>query len=159
MPTRYDYYNDPMAPPANSLVPSVNVVVTDDDDRILMICRSDNGNWAVPGGAIDIGESLVGAAVRETLEETGILCEITGLVGIYTDPKHVIHYTSNGEVRQEFSIVLTGRCVSGDPRPSSETKEVHWVKPGAIASLQMDRSMRMRIMHYLKGNGTPHLGD
>jgi 8-oxo-dGTP pyrophosphatase MutT (NUDIX family) len=159
MPKRYDYYNDPAAPPANSMVPSVNVVVTDDDGRLLMICRTDNGNWALPGGAIDLGESLVGAAVRETVEETGITCEVTGLVGIYTDPKHVIHYISNDEVRQEFSIVLTARPVSGEPTPSSETSEVHWVKPDAIAGLQMDRSMRKRISDYLKGNGTPHLGD
>ena len=70
-------------------------------------------NWAVPGGAIDLGESMVQAAVRETREETGIECEITGLVGIYTDPKHVILYTSNGEVRQEFSILLTGTRSAG----------------------------------------------
>jgi len=38
--------------------------------------------------------------VRETQEETGITCEITGLVGIYTNPRHVILYTSNDEVRQ-----------------------------------------------------------
>jgi ADP-ribose pyrophosphatase YjhB (NUDIX family) len=67
-------------------------------------------NWAVPGGAIDIGESMSQAAVRETLEETGIDCEITGVVGIYTDPKHIILYTSNAEARQEFSILLTGRA-------------------------------------------------
>jgi len=159
MPSRYDYYDDPAAPRANSLVPSVNVVVTNNAGELLMICRTDNGNWAIPGGAIDLGESLVGAAVRETLEETGIACEVTGLVGIYTDPKHVIHYTSNDEVRQEFSIVLRARAISGEPKPSKETSEVHWVKPDAIEGLQIDRSMRMRIMHYLKGDGTPHLGD
>lgn len=38
--------------------------------------------------------------MRETQEETGITCEITGLVGIYTNPRHVILYTSNDEVRQ-----------------------------------------------------------
>ena len=70
-----------------------------------MIRRTDNDNWAVPGGAIDLGESVAQAAVRETKEETGIDCEITGLVGIYSDPKHIILYTSNGEVRQEFSIL------------------------------------------------------
>ena len=63
----------------------------------------------MPGGAIDLGESMVQAAVRETKEETGIDCPITGMVGIYTDPKHVILYTSNGEARQEFSILLTAR--------------------------------------------------
>ena len=99
MPSRFDYYDDPDGPQANSLVPSVNIVVTDDAGRILMIRRTDNGNWAVPGGAIDLGESLVAAAVRETAEETGITCAVTGLVGIYSDPKHVVHYTSNDEVR------------------------------------------------------------
>ena len=64
---------------------------------------------------MDLGESLVDTAVRETLEETGITCEITGLVGIYTDPKHVILYTSDGEARQEFSVVFTARPISGSP--------------------------------------------
>ena len=158
MPKRIDYYNDPNAPAANSLVPSVNVIVTDDAGWILMIRRTDNGNWAVPGGAIDLGESMVDAAVRETAEETGITCEITGLDGIYTDPRHLIHYTSNDEVRQEFSIVLTARPTGGEPTPSSESSEVHWVEPDAVGGLQMDRSMRMRIEHYLSGDGTPHLG-
>lgn len=159
MPSRIDHYDDPAAPAANSLVPSVNVVVTDDDGRILMIRRTDNDNWAIPGGAIDLGESLVGAAVRETVEETGITCAITGIVGIYTDPKHVIHYTSNDEVRQEFSIVLTGRPVSGEPTSSDESSEVEWVPADEIGSLQMDRSMRARLNDYLTGDGTPHLGD
>lgn len=159
MSRRIDYYDDPTAPPATSRVPSVNVVVTDDEGRILMIKRTDNGNWAVPGGAIDLGESLVGAAVRETVEETGITCEITGIVGIYTDPKHLVHYTSNDEVRQEFSIVLTARPTAGEPTPSSESSEVHWVHPDALHGLTMHNSMRMRIMDYLKGDGTPHLGD
>jgi len=45
----------------------------------------------------------------------------------YTDPKHVIHYTSNDEVRQEFSIVLTARATGGQPTPSDESHEVHRV--------------------------------
>ena len=80
---RIDYYDDPDAPAASSMVPSAIVVVTDDAERILMIHRSDNDNWAVPGGAMDLGESIVDCAVRETKEETGIDCEVTGLVGIY----------------------------------------------------------------------------
>ena len=64
---------------------------------------------------MDLGESLVDTAVRETREETGITCEVTGLVGIYTDPRHVILYTSDGEARQEFSVVFTARPISGTP--------------------------------------------
>jgi ADP-ribose pyrophosphatase YjhB (NUDIX family) len=160
VPRRIDYYDDPSAPKANSLVPSVNVVVTNDAGDLLMIRRSDNDNWAVPGGAIDLGESMVDAAIRETREETGIDCEITGIVGIYTDPKHVLLYTSNGEVRQEFSIVLTGRPLGGKPTPSSESTEVHWIPRHAVTDRKIDRSMLLRIGHYLEGrsSASPYLG-
>ena len=159
MSRRIDYYDDPAAPKVNSLVPSVNVVVVNDAGDVLMIRRSDNDNWAVPGGAIDLGESMVQAAIRETREETGIECEITGLVGIYTDPKHVILYTSNGEARQEFSILLTGVPTGGQPTPSSESSEVRWVPRDELLGYQLDRSMRLRIEHYLAGrSGSPYLG-
>jgi len=152
---RIDYYDDPSAPAANSMVPSVNVVVVNDAGEILMIRRSDNGNWAVPGGAIDLGESVAQAAVRETLEESGITCELTGLVGIYSDPRHVILYTSNGEARQEFSIVLTARPLSGTPTPSDESTEVCWVPASDLPGYTMDRSMRIRINDYLRGDPQP----
>jgi ADP-ribose pyrophosphatase YjhB (NUDIX family) len=147
MSRRIDYYDDPAAPKANSLVPSVNVVVVNDAGEVLMIRRSDNDNWAVPGGAIDLGESMVHAAVRETQEETGIECEITGLVGIYTDPKHVLLYTSNGEVRQEFSILLTAVATGGQPTPSSESSEVRWVPREDLAGYQVDPTIRLPIRH------------
>jgi ADP-ribose pyrophosphatase YjhB (NUDIX family) len=154
---RIDYYDDPSAPKPNSMVPSVNVIVVNDQGELLFIRRSDNDNWAVPGGAIDLGESMTQAAIRETKEESGIDCEVTGLVGIYTDPKHVILYTSNGEARQEFSIVLTARPVGGEPTPSDESTEVRWLRPSEIDSYAMDRSMRLRINDYLSGQHSPVL--
>ena len=157
--TRIDYYDDPQAPRANSVVPSANVVVTDDAGRVLVIHRTDNDNWALPGGAMDLGESLTDAAVREVKEETGIDCEVTGLVGIYTDPRHVIFYTSDGEARQEFSVLYTARAVGGEPTPSSESRDVVWVTREELAALEpMDRSMRLRVGHYLEGPSQPHLG-
>ncbi|MFI6790918.1 NUDIX hydrolase [Nonomuraea sp. NPDC050383] len=158
MGQRIDFHHDPDAPKPNSLVPSVNVIVTNDAGDLLMIHRTDNDNWAPPGGAIDLGESIPQAAVRETLEETGITCEITGLVGTYSDPGHVILYTSNGEARQEFSIVLTARAVSGKPTPSDESREVRWMPRGQVLSLRMDRSMRMRIERYLSEASSPYVG-
>ncbi|ONI79105.1 NUDIX hydrolase [Kribbella sp. ALI-6-A] len=157
MARRIDYYDDPAAPQANSMVPSVNVVIENEAGEVLVIQRSDNGNWAVPGGAIDLGESMTQAAIRETREETGIECEITGLIGIYTDPKHIILYTSNGEARQEFSILLKGRALSGTPTPSDESTKVEWVATSQLDSLQMDRSMQMRIEQYLRRSDTPYL--
>jgi len=155
---RIDYYDDPNAPVANSLVPSANVVVVNDDGALLVIHRTDNDNWAFPGGAMDLGESLVTAAVREVKEETGIECEVTGLIGIYTDPKHIIFYTSNGEARQEFSVLFTARPTGGTLTPSSESREVVWVPRDQILTLRMDRSMRMRVQHYLDARPEPYLG-
>jgi hypothetical protein len=83
-------------------------------------------------------------------------CEVTGIVGIYSDPKHVILYTSNGEVRQEFSIVLTARPLGGQPTPSSESSEVHWVPEAELPGHTMDRSMRIRINDFLTRNQSPH---
>ncbi|MEU8241791.1 NUDIX domain-containing protein [Actinoplanes missouriensis] len=158
MGRRIDFYDDPSAPKANSVVPSANVVVVNDEGEILLIRRSDNDKWALPGGGMDLGESLPDTAVRETAEETGVDVEVTGLVGIYTDPRHVILYTSNNEVRQEFSVVFTARPIGGRPTPSSESTEVRWVPPAEISSLPMDRSMRMRVEHYLTAPQSPHLG-
>ena len=157
MGRRLDFHDDPDAPQAGSIVPSVNVVVTSGAGEILLIRRTDNGNWALPGGGVDIGESLPQAAIRETREETGVDCEITGLSGIYTDPGHVILYTSNGEVRQEFSVVLTARASGGRPTASSETSEVRWVPQAELGSYRMDPSMRLRVQHYLEHRDKPFI--
>lgn len=154
---RIDYLNDPDAPRANSLVPSVNVVVVNDDGEILLIRRTDNDNWAVPGGAMDLGESIRDAALREVKEETGIEIEVSGLVGIYTNPRHVIEYTSNGEVRQEFSVVFTARPVGGELQTSSESAEVVWVAPSVLDGYSMHPSMRQRIAHYRKDRSEPYV--
>ncbi|WP_432829730.1 NUDIX hydrolase [Dactylosporangium sp. CA-092794] len=158
MSRRIDYFDDPSAPKAGSVVPAANAVVVNDAGELLLIHRADNDNWSLPGGGMEPGESMTDCAVRETFEETGIHVEVTGLVGIYTDPRHVIVYTSNNEVRQEFSIVYTARPLGGEPTPSDESREVVWVSPDAIDRLPMHRSMRMRIEHYLTRAGKPHLG-
>lgn len=111
---RTDYYNDPDAPPANSVVPSTTAVVTDEHDRIVLIRRRDNDLWALPGGGMELGESIVDTAVREVKEETGLDVEVTGLIGVYTNPHHVMAYT-DGEVRQQFSLCFTTRLLGGDP--------------------------------------------
>ena len=99
----------------------------------------------MPGGAQDPGESLSATAVRETVEETGITVRPVDVVGIFTDPRHVIHYTSNDQVRQEFSVVYRAEYVSGEPTPSPETPRVEWIAVEDLDSLAMDRSQRDRI--------------
>jgi ADP-ribose pyrophosphatase YjhB (NUDIX family) len=155
--SRRDYYHDPDAPPANSVVPSTTVAVRDDAGRLLLIHKIDNDFWALPGGGMDLGESIADAAVREVAEETGLSVEVTGLVGIYSDPGHVMAY-DDGEVRQEFSVCFHARVLSGEPREDgSETKEVRWVDPADVAGLSIHPSMRRRIDDALAGRPTPQI--
>lgn len=153
MSSRIDYYDDPAAPEPNSLVPAAVALVANEAGEILMIRRTDNGNWALPGGAIEMNESVADAAVRETFEETGVRAEVTGLLGIYSDPRHIIHFTSNDEVRREFSVVLAARPVGGEPTLSEESSEVRWVAPGDLGTYKMGRAMRKRVDDYLSGGG------
>ena len=152
-----DYYDNPDAPTANSIVVAVAAIVRNDDGDLLMIERTDNNLWAIPGGAQDIGESVVDTVRREVREETGIDVDVTGLSGIYSDPKHVIAY-DDGEVRQEFSLCFHARPIGGALRTSSESRRVHWVSPAHVDELNIHPSMRLRIEHGLRDRDQPYLG-
>lgn len=155
---RIDYFRDPNAPKANSVVPSVTAVVRDGSGRLLLIHKADNDLWALPGGGHDIGERISDTVVREVFEETGIQVEVDNIVGLYTDPEHVMAY-DDGEVRQQFSICFRAHPVGGSLRTSSESKEVRWVDPADLDSLNIHPSMMMRIRHGLDTSRTePYIG-
>ncbi|MEU5799166.1 NUDIX domain-containing protein [Streptomyces sp. NPDC047804] len=155
---RIDYLHDPAAPPANSVVPSVVAFVQNDAGAILLIQRSDNGRWALPGGGHDVGESISDTVVREVWEETGIKAEVVNMSGIYTDPGHVMLY-DDGEARQQFSICFRARRVSGDVRTSDETTQVRWVPPADLDDFDVHPTMRLRIEHAMdQERKAPYIG-
>jgi ADP-ribose pyrophosphatase YjhB (NUDIX family) len=148
--TRTDYYRDPNAPRANSLVPGASAIVTDEEGSLLLHRRSDNKRWALPGGTMDIGETIAQCAEREVREETGLTVKAYRIVGIYSDPDHVFAY-SDGEVRQEFSVCFACRVLAGDIARSDESLEVKFWPVDELDSLDMHPSIRLRISHYLSG--------
>ncbi|MFF4382011.1 NUDIX domain-containing protein [Kitasatospora sp. NPDC001547] len=154
---RTEFYDDPNAPEPNRLVVAASAVVTDPDGRILLQRRTDNGLYALPGGTMDLGESLPDTAVREVREETGLDVEITGLVGTYTDPRHVIAY-SDGEVRQQFNVCFTARITGGDLRISGESTDLRFIAPSDIEELPMHHTQRLRLQHFLERRAIPYLG-
>ncbi|MFJ9365321.1 NUDIX hydrolase [Nocardia sp. NPDC101769] len=154
---RTEYYNDPSAPKANSIVVAATAFVLDSQNRVLLIQRSDNGRWAIPGGGQDFGEYLADTAVRETREETGIEIEVTGLVGIYSNPNHVMAY-SDGEVRQQFSICFRAKPVGGQLHTSPESPNVRWVSEAELDGLNIHPSVRLRIDHGYARLAEPYIG-
>ncbi|WP_330178999.1 NUDIX domain-containing protein [Nocardia sp. NBC_01503] len=153
--SRTDFYQDPNAPKANSLKVAVSAVVRNDHGQILMILRTDNNKCSIPGGGMEVGETPAQAVVREVKEETGIDIAVTGLVGVFSNPEHVIAY-EDGEVRQEFSICFTATPVGGDLQTSSESKEVGWIDPEGLVNLDIHPSIWLRIERGLEGVPEPY---
>jgi ADP-ribose pyrophosphatase YjhB (NUDIX family) len=154
---RIEHYDDPDAPKPNSLVPAASAAVSNEHNEILMQRRADNNLWALPGGTMDPGESIGQTAVREVREETGLDVEINGIVGIYSDPRHIIEY-SDGEVRQQFNICFSARLLGGTLRASDESTEVAWITPQSLEELPIHDTTRLRLRHFLERRTSPYVG-
>lgn len=152
---RVEYWNDPEAPTPNSLVPACGVLTVDSDGRILLQRRRDTGQWAIPMGKMELGETPTQCAVRETQEETGVLVTPTGLLGIFSDPGHIIAYT-DGETRQEYEVILLGRPLDGAPAANDEVTEVAWFRPELLKELDIHPTQWRQLDHYLRGT-YPHI--
>ncbi|MGW0808425.1 NUDIX hydrolase [Nonomuraea sp. NPDC002799] len=152
---RVEYWNDPDAPKANSLVPACGTVTVDDVGRILMQCRRDTGQWALPMGKMEIGETPSQCAVRETEEETGVRVEPVGILGIYSDPGHIVAY-ADGEIRQEYEVMLLARPIGGQPGANDEASDVRWVDPGDLHSLDIHPTQWRQLNDYLE-RAYPHV--
>ena len=150
---RVEYWNDPAAPKPNSLVPACGILAVDDLGRVLLQRRRDTGQWAIPMGKQELGETPSQCAIRETQEETGVLTEITGILGVYSDPGHIVAYT-DGEIRQEWELILLGRPVSGSPAVNDEASDVRWVTVGDLESLDIHPTQWRQLRDWLDGSGS-----
>jgi 8-oxo-dGTP pyrophosphatase MutT (NUDIX family)/ASC-1-like (ASCH) protein len=149
---RVEYWHNPNAPIANTLVPACGVLAVNGSGEILLQRRRDTGQWALPMGKQEIGETPTQCAIRETKAETGVDVQI---VGIYSHPAHIVAYT-DGEVRQEYEATLLARPVGGTPAANDEASEVRWIGVDALAALDIHPTMRRQIDDYLAGH-PPHI--
>jgi 8-oxo-dGTP pyrophosphatase MutT (NUDIX family) len=156
MSRRIEYLNDPAAPKPNSLVPASGVLAVDEQGRLLLQKRRDTGQWAIPMGKQEFGETVTQCAVRETEEETGVRVEVTGLLGVYSDPGHVVLYTSDGETRQEYEVILLGRPVSGQPAANDEASAAGWFTVAELDGLDIHPTQWRQLGDYLGGT-YPHV--
>jgi 8-oxo-dGTP diphosphatase len=81
--SRDEFFHDSDASPAEIVAPSVFAAVRDERGRLLLVRRLDNGNWELPGGQVDVGDTVVGALQREVGEEAGVTIDVLGVSGVY----------------------------------------------------------------------------
>jgi len=117
---------------SRSPVLGVGAVIWNDRHEVVLIRRGKaprQGQWSIPGGHLEWGESLQHAVVREGLEETGLTVEIAGLV----DTVDLIARDESGAVTRHYVLIdFAARVVAGELRAGSDAAEARWVPFSAL---------------------------
>lgn len=152
---RTDYYYQEDAPAVNSIKPAAAVAILNSKHQLLMLHRKDNQKWTMPGGTMEFGESMTECALREVKEECGLDVTIKDIIGTYTNPNIRVAY-SDGEVRQEFTILYYGEASNYNVTLDEESSQFQWVSLDYVLELQLAESQRRRIENVLDylNNGT-----
>ena len=124
-----------------------------------MLKRGDNAKWTMPGGTLDFGESLIECATREVKEETGLDVNVIDVIGTYTDPNILVAY-SDGEVRQEFTIVYASDRFAGDVQLDEESTAYSWISFDDVMNIEMASSQKRRVQDVIAyyRNGKKKMG-
>jgi ADP-ribose pyrophosphatase YjhB (NUDIX family) len=101
------------------LMVGAGALIQDADQRLLMLKRSDNHLWGLPGGAVEPGEDVEATARRETLEETGLEVQHLELFGVFSGPELFYQYP-NGDQVYNVTIIYTALGISGEIRLNTE---------------------------------------
>jgi ADP-ribose pyrophosphatase YjhB (NUDIX family) len=142
----YDSLGRPLDKMPDELHPGANTVLFNESNQVLLHRRSDNGAWALPGGRMEIGESIEACAVREMFEETGLHVKIRRLVGVYSDPKNycILRYP-DGYAVHYLIVVYEVEQIGGELLISEESTELRYFDVDALPEGMMPSS-RMRVL-------------
>lgn len=144
----HEFYRDADAPAAHDVLPAAFAAVRNAGGEVLLVRRIDDGNWELPGGRVEVGETVAVAVRREVREESGIPIELVAVSGVYSDPTHVL-VDPDGSIHQQLAVCFHAVPAAGDgvrPRPDgTETDAAAWYDPAAAADLPMHPAMRLRL--------------
>jgi 8-oxo-dGTP pyrophosphatase MutT (NUDIX family) len=113
-------------------------------EKVLLTRRADNGQWVLPGGGLEAGESLAEACAREMLEETGLTVRVVRLLGVYSNPDMLLTYANGGR----FHLVAHNFLVehmAGEPGTSNEVTAWGWYGPEDLGGLDLMPHHRQRL--------------
>jgi ADP-ribose pyrophosphatase len=107
------------------------------DGQVLLVRRAhppSQGQWSIPGGVVELGETLTQAAAREAHEE----CQVEVEIGSVLSTVDVIERDATGRICYHYVLIdLAARYVGGEPRPGSDALEVRWAKRTELDSLDI----------------------
>ncbi|HJU82553.1 MAG TPA: NUDIX hydrolase N-terminal domain-containing protein [Acidimicrobiia bacterium] len=131
----------------------VRVAVVADDDRLLMVKEAEDGLWTLPGGWVDVGESLSLAAEREVFEETGYRVRATKIAAIFDKLAHA-HPPA---LHHSYLLFVNAALEGGSAQPSLETIEVGWFSVDELPPLSIGRATEAQIRRAIEHHHRPEL--
>ena len=131
-----------------------SAAVFDAQGRILLTKRADNGQWCLPGGAVEAGESVAEACEREVREETGLLVRVKRLVGVYSYSDQLVVYPDGKKV-QVVALHFEVETIGGEPGLSNETSDFGYFSKEELDSLEFLGRHKERILDTFENHGEP----
>ena len=130
-----------------------SAAIFDEQRRILLTRRADNGQWCMPGGAVESGESVAEACEREVLEETGLKVRVRRLVGVYSHPDQLVVYPDGNKA---FIVALhfEAEIVGGSLGLSNETTDFGYFTLEEIQGMELLGRHKERIVDTLENHIT-----
>ena len=119
-------------------------------EKFLLTRRSDNGQWCLPSGRVESGESVAEACMREVFEETGLVTCVTRLVGVYSDPDKLVIYP-DGNKAHIIAISFEAEVIGGELGGSDETTDWGYFSLQQAKNLDMLPGHMERITDSLSG--------
>jgi 8-oxo-dGTP pyrophosphatase MutT (NUDIX family) len=121
-----------------------SAAIFNEEGKVLLTRRLDNGQWCLPSGGMDAGESPSETAVREVFEETGLHVRVTRLVGVYSDPNQLVMYVDGNKV-QIVAVHFEAEITGGTLGLSNETSDFGWFSLEEMTGLEMLGHHKKRI--------------
>lgn len=131
---------------------SVGGLIENNEGKILMIKNPDRG-WEIPGGQVEVGETLTDALKREIKEESGIDIEIGNLTAVHSNIGIGVQYDGVSPIPTIVSFEFTGKAVAGKLTVSEESLEVCWADKEKVLDIIDEDFTRDKVRCMLNFNG------